>query len=254
MNTKEYEMDLKANNMKDGVKAWLVDHYTQTRTPIGMVGKTTFKFNVTTDQASGDSSRFLIIFDYTAPPAPKPSTVINLKAKGITDGIQVDWQTESEQAMDRYILERSSDGKHFNQAASVRSHGTALTTQNYGWFDADPLDGINYYRVKSISSTGEYLYSNTVTAEFIKGTPQVLLYPNPVVGSSFNLQWINMTKGNYKIELTDNIGHLVWKEELDHDGTNHISRMRLSAALARGVYTAHLIGNHFTKNWRVIID
>lgn len=73
-----------------------------------------------------------------------------------------------------YIVEKSNDGKEFNQLAII----AATNNETYSFNDKNYSNTIAYYRIKLVKSDGNKLYSNVVVAKS-DNKNGIKLYPNP---------------------------------------------------------------------------
>ena len=69
------------------------------------------------------------------------------------------WQTGSEANNNKFLVQRSQDGKRFETIGTVKGAGNSLTRQFYSFTDSDPQEGFNYYRLKQVDFDGKYEYS-----------------------------------------------------------------------------------------------
>jgi hypothetical protein len=72
---------------------------------------------------------------------------------------------------------------------------------DYGFFDANPLPGTSYYRIKNNDLDGKSAYSIIVRVNRNKTIKGLSLYPNPVVNGIVLLQGSDLSRGNYKINI-----------------------------------------------------
>jgi hypothetical protein len=91
---------------------------------------------------------------------------------------QLDWAVNDNHEAALYVIERSKDGIVFVpiirlDPSSERDYAT------YQQFDAAPLYGWNYYRLKVYDNAGKYLYSS-VRKIYNGSNVQLQIYPNPV--------------------------------------------------------------------------
>ncbi len=95
--------------------------------------------------------------------------------------VDLQWMVEQESLNDRYLVERSSDGQHFEALQEVKSKGshTGQDTCNYSDRTA-PATGLLYYRIKQYSINGSYVYSKVIAIKRKQTSPALSLYPNPV--------------------------------------------------------------------------
>lgn len=130
--------------------------------------------------------------DYIVPPAcyggaVVPIELFTFKAKQVADNVAlVEWVTLSEIDHSHFIVERSQNGIRFEALTRVESEGGKGERAQYEVYDNQPLEGINYYRLKSIDLNGEYSYSQIQSVTFRKKLLRSLLvYPNPAIEEAF---------------------------------------------------------------------
>ena len=172
--------------------------------------------------------------------APLPVKFGNIKAFEKMTGIQIDWTSYSEVDVDRYVIERSSNGSGFTSIGEV----TALNSSNetpYGFFDAGPLPGISYYRLRNLDMDGKSGYSNIVRVDLRKDNKDITLYPNPVrSGGYISYGSANMAKGNYSASIFNAAGQQVFIQKFSHNGGAINQTIQLPASVRSGYYTLQL--------------
>jgi len=99
---------------------------------------------------------------------PLPVQLLNFDAQLVTDKVQIWWSTASELDNDHFVVERTLDGKEFSFIDQVKSYGPSTKTQNYETYDHNPVEGIQYYRLKSVDVQGGFEYSKLVPVRFGK--------------------------------------------------------------------------------------
>ena len=104
------------------------------------------------------------------------------------------WNTYSEAQTNIFKLQRSENGINFYDIAEIPAAGFSATVRSYSLPDNDPVNGINYYRIKMIESGGRYQNSPVVkTINKIQDNWHVLSDP------------ANKSIGVFGIEKGDNI-------------------------------------------------
>ena len=134
------------------------------------------------------------------------------------------------------ILERSADGINFNSIYNITA--TALRcNQPFDYSDANPLPGVNYYRLKMISADGNSNYSNIVAlTNNSKGFDMISMSPNPVINGSFSLNLLSSSAAPVEIKIMDMQGRVVDKQMKNiTSGLNSINF--IIHKLASGTYT-----------------
>ncbi|MCB0557000.1 MAG: hypothetical protein KDD02_25860, partial [Phaeodactylibacter sp.] len=79
-----------------------------------------------------------------------PIHLLSFTGKAQASTIELQWATATEQNNDYMAVERSADGKVFDEIGRVPGHGTTLEPQSYTLTDRRPLPGINYYRLRQV--------------------------------------------------------------------------------------------------------
>ncbi len=236
MQQQAYRFAINGSNFANdaNLSAYLKDKFLSTETAISLSGATEYNFTVTADNNSKAADRFMVVFRSNA---SLPVTLTNVKAYQQNSGIAVEWNTQSESGMQQYEVEKSANGTNF-----VKVNTTAAksgTTNSYNWFDATPFSGANYYRIKAISLNGEVKYSSIVVVRLnTKGT-KITLYPNPVKGSTIQLQLSNLEKGNYSVTLFNQLGQQVMSKTINHNGGSSNQTIEIGT-IAGGVYELRL--------------
>jgi hypothetical protein len=236
---KTYEFNIQpANFNAPGLAAYLVDSYTSASIPLSLSSNTTYQFTVTSATGSWAANRFMIVFKNTGV-LPLIFTSIKAYAKNAAN-IQVNWSVSNESGITAYEVERSVDGVNFTKVATV----TAIGSINYGWLDAHAVNGSNYYRIKSMGA-GASSYTSIVMVNLgISGDGNILVYPNPLTGSTFTVQLNNMDKGSYTLNLYSQQGQKVFSHLLQHTGGSAAETIHLNKALTPGIYQLELVGTN----------
>lgn len=80
-----------------------------------------------------------------------------------TSRVDLKWSTDTENNMSHFIVERSTDGIHFSDAALVFAYGNTTGKSNYVF--TDNISKVQapsvYYRISSIGNDGNNQYSDT---------------------------------------------------------------------------------------------
>ncbi len=124
--------------------------------------------------------------------------------------VKVNWTSQNEQNYTDFTVERSTDnGKSFDAIGVVPSSGQ----NSYGFIDKTPVDGQNWYRLKSVDITDSVQYSAIVKIGFsyqdqnLK-TQLITIYPNPVA-SVMNLTIDVQSQHTYALTITNSLGLVV---------------------------------------------
>ena len=222
--------------------AMLVDRFTNTNTPISLTQNTTVDFTVTSNPASANQDRFRILFNVGA---PIPVTFTNVSAYSRNGGIQVDWKVAAELNINRYQVERSTDGRNFTTAGTVAATGNTGSEVNYGWFDPNPTPGTHFFRIRSIGNAAGDVKLTQVVRVVIGGdqTPAVTVAPNPIQSNTMNVQFRNVTGGRYNLRLMNAAGQVMYTNIAELVGGNSTMTYRLPVVITAGTYTLEVLGS-----------
>jgi hypothetical protein len=106
---------------------------------------------------------------------PVTLTSFTVKKEGEHTAI-LKWATTAESNSDRFEIERSTDARQWFKIAEKASAGESASMKEYGYTDAAPAEGMNYYRLKMVDKDATFAYSRIQTAEF---RAALMAYPNP---------------------------------------------------------------------------
>jgi hypothetical protein len=225
-----YEWEFTAENFNaPGLTAYVQDAFTNTETAISLSGTTVVPFTVTSNAASKAANRFRVVYRTSG---VLPVTLTSVKAFQQNNGITVAWNTQTESGMEQYEVEKSANGTSFSKVNTTPAK--AGTSNSYNYFDATPINGANYYRIKAISLNGDVKYSSVVVVRLGDKGTTLSVYPNPVKGNTISVSLNGLTKGNYTLSVFNQLGQQVLNRVISHNGgvaTQTIDLGKLSAGL-----------------------
>ncbi len=173
---------------------------------------------------------------------PLPVTLVSFTATKNSNQVNLQWVTENEINLTRYELERSSDGVHYTTLTTVPSRGSSAQ-QIYKANDNDPLEDVNYYRLKITDIGGRFTYSVVSTVNFRKKYDFVIS-PNPATD-----YFIISNAGNFtQVQIIDAAGKLVRQMNRSTDNRYNIY------GLAKGLYVVKLFGTAETFSAKLLVE
>jgi Secretion system C-terminal sorting domain len=129
-----------------------------------------FKDNETTELVVGDGCPSLNV--------PLPIEIIGFDATKGKSNTLLTWKTVNALQMSHFDVERSKDGKTFEPIGQAVKAVNTIDQMTYKLTDEHPIEGINYYRLKSVETTGKVVYSKVISILF-GGNFISKAYPNP---------------------------------------------------------------------------
>jgi hypothetical protein len=187
---------------------------------------------------------------FTGANAPLPVTITSIKAYQQNNGVNVKWDVADEQNIDRYEIEKSTDGTHFKVAGEVAANNSS----EYTWFDNNPANGNNYYRIRVIENSNGIHYTNIVVVNIENNASSMRVYPNPAKESMIGLQWNNQPKGVYTIQLFNSGGKQLLSKTITHSGGSASENIYLPKGMSKGVFYLVVIGNNKKEILPVIVQ
>jgi hypothetical protein len=165
-----------------------------------------------------------------------PVKLGSIKAYEKLNGIQLDWKVYSENKVKSYEIERSADGRSYTTVGSLPALYNNTGDGDYGFFDANPLPGTGYYRIKNNDLDGRSTYSIIIRVNRNKAIKGLSLYPNPVLNRIVSLQGSDVGRGNYKISIFASNGQEIYKQHIKHNGGTISQTIELPLTISKGIY------------------
>ncbi len=245
----QLKIDL-TNFLANGLQAFLVDKFSNTRTMLTMGSNNNYPF-VTSSNASSFNNRFNIVYQQTI----LPIDFISLKAYSTNSGVMVDWITQ-ESNTDFYDVEYSTNGQTFIKIATIKASGSSLNSvQNYNYNHTTPQNGNNYYRIKSVDISGSIKYSSVVLVAISNTTTtSITVYPNPIKNGKVTVQFNNISKGTYNIYISNVIGQAIYSTVQYHNGGSSSYQLLLPKSVTKGTYQLNIGNDAFNKTEKVLVE
>lgn len=227
-----YRFVFNASGLQDaGVYGFIEDNYTKTRTPLNMDGNTEVDFTITAIPASKAADRFRIVFrEMTV----MPVTFTSVKATQKNTAISVEWKVENQSRMQQYDVEKSVDGSQFTKVATIAANNNSASA--YNWIDANPVDGYNYYRIRSVDVNGKTEYTSIVKVQMGKIAAQIKVYPNPAVDAKVSVELNNVPAGVYYARLFNPLGQVIVSQKIIHQSGTITETIKWNSTSAKGIY------------------
>ena len=156
--------------------------------------------------------------------------------------VRVDWETASEYNNDFFSVERSKDGKSFEQIFTKKGNRESKSNIWYTGFDNNPVIGVGYYRLKQTDFDGKFTYSDLVSVDY---APEQLhnlkIFPNPISDNFLQLYYFSEFNNLVELAIFTPAGKLIYKDNLEVvNGENAI--IHEVSSIPTGIYILK-IGN-----------
>ena len=170
----------------------------------GLPEGSTFNFNgsdFTISYSGGDGNDITMTNN-----SPLPVELIGFNVRATKNEVELTWATASETNNDYFTIERSGDGRSFEEIGSIPGKGNSNLRNEYSFSDNKPLTGTSYYRLKQTDFDGQFSYSDIRQIEF-KKAGVIKIYPT----IAKDLLTIEMDETNEAatVKIADINGHIL---------------------------------------------
>lgn len=156
--------------------------------------------------------------------------------------VWLQWDVDSAEDGDYFIVERATDGEHFETIGAVRKTGN---TSHYELTDLAPPNGTDHYRIRYAGQSEKQIYSRAIQLS-LSGDVDFKFYPNPV-----DKLFIIRTEHSIEIQVIDALGAVRLYKRLQ-PGIQVIN----ASSLERGLYilrvadkeSNRVVSNQLVKN------
>lgn len=145
--------------------------------------------------------------------APMPATLKYFSASLLGTNASINWSTANEVNVNGYEVEKSNNGINYTSIGFTNAKNT--NTASYSLTDVN-INGLSYYRLKTIDKDGKSSYSKVVTLN-TKKSPKLEIFPNPVV-NNLTVSHEKAT-GNAVIKIATVDGKIIMTKNLQEGAT-----------------------------------
>jgi hypothetical protein len=208
-----------------------------TATPADLVDWTNTTFFPTNTPAASGGIELLATTGIAATATVLPTRFISFDAVENGGIVNLKWSVENETAVNRYEIERSTDGVNFYKVNEVKSIGS----HNYTLPDniTSVLSDQVYYRIKQYDQSGYYYFSKTLAIKLNIKPSSMILYPNPAIRSLY-VNFISVANDKGVISVTNSLGAQVISQHVQLIKGNNSFTVDGVNALPRGAYQLSL--------------
>ncbi|PZF71777.1 T9SS type A sorting domain-containing protein [Taibaiella soli] len=156
---------------------------------------------------------------------PLPLTLVSFTGTAKNTDVQLDWLTYREENTSYFSIERSNDGQNFESIGTVTSQHNTDQQYQYSFTDANPNNGANFYRLKTVDYDQKTQYSPVVKVSMQTSDvyQSVVASPNPF-NATLNVQVNAAQRETGYIRLFDVQGKPVYNASQTFEiGANNVS-------------------------------
>lgn len=177
-----------------------------------------------------------------------PIELVLFTANLENQGIQLDWQTASEQDNRGFEVQRSTDALHWEVLYFENGNGTTVESHDYSYWDEKPASSINYYRLRQVDYDDQFKYSKIVCMKMKTDGSGFRLFPNPAKGQ-VEIEF-PAVKTDALLQVFDQMGVLITSALL---GEGQISYPVQLQGIPSGMYTVSFKGGDRTIVQKLVV-
>ncbi len=168
-----------------------------------------------------------------------PIDLLAFDARASGPVVEVDWEVAREVDVSHYIVERSADGEHFEEAGRVAAVGHTLQSIRYQFVDQQPLSGLSYYRLHQVINDGNMSTTHMVPVLFGGGRTELEVFPNPA-NETLWLSFVSSGEDVLMWRIHDASGRRVTEASFNATAGKNLIELPI-ARLDQGSYTVEVI-------------
>jgi hypothetical protein len=136
------------------------------------------------------------------------------------NNINLQWKFADSKQNDHFEIERSADGENFSSIGSLsENNNSADGNISFAFADGNPVNGINYYRIKQVDIDGTYSYSQIIQISFHSSFSGIRLLSNPVNNNTLVIE--NPDQQMIKeISIIDLTGRIIDRKNFQSQNTS----------------------------------
>ncbi len=211
-----------------------------TFTPVtGFTGPVNFVYTIC-DNGMPTVCANATLYILVSPVAVVPIILTDFKGLLNNQQVVLNWKTSTEINSSHFDVQRSLDGINFEKIGSVPAHGNSSAVNTYELTDKVPVEGVNYYRLKTVDLNGSFVYSSVVIIKIgnsIKG--YITVNPNPAHGN-IRLKFNGIEKGIYNVVLSNPLGKVQLSDQVTISQNAELRILKTQSKMAKGVYILHI--------------
>lgn len=168
-----------------------------------------------------------------------PIELLSFEGEATVNGNLLEWVTLTETNNDRFVVERSKDGKNFIVIGEVKGVGNSQHAVNYTYLDRTVGCGVHYYRLIQFDNNGLSSGSPTISITRGESSGGAEITVSPVPSRDFIEVTFQSASNIAELTLFDTKGQIALKQTVDSESCSKNVRLDINRLVA-GVYLLHI--------------
>lgn len=179
--------------------------------------------------------------------AALPVKMTAFELSRLNDNVELKWTTESEENNDYFEIQHSEDGKEFFRIGNINGNGASSTIQRYQFIHENPINGLNYYRLKQVDFNEQFEYSDVESIIVFDGST-LQIFPT-IVKSTVTIVGGKVFGKNAIYEVYNISGQKIQNGILPEDASEMILD---TSSWHQGHYVIQVLQNGNRNTFRII--
>lgn len=156
--------------------------------------------------------------------APLPIVLLDFEVAKTNKNAELSWTTISESGNDFFAIERSANGRVFNEINRVAGAGDSQISLDYKSIDTRPLAGVSYYRLRQVDLDGTTAFYGPIAFHNNENDNKPTVFPNPAQNEIYLR---NIPSGLSQMKVVNQNGQVVFTVEADQALSNRLDVSQL---------------------------
>jgi len=166
--------------------------------------------------------------------SPTPVRFSRFSVSQVNKAVLLNWATSYELNNRGFSIERSVDGRNWQEITFIAGTNTGDNLRQYAFTDAAPVKGINYYRIRQVDFDGKATFSAVQKINFSGLLNPHSVFPNPA-NDRISLKLGVIENDNTRFDIIAPDGRVLKTGALYKSQSNTVKSLDLNG-LPAGVY------------------
>lgn len=173
------------------------------------------KITIGSGSAEWDSNMGNLTGPLTISNGTLPIELIEFTSTCLSNGVELNWSTASEENNDYFLVEKSSNGTDWELVAKITGSGTSGVVNKYVHIDYTNNNELTYYRLTQVDKNSAKEVFKAIDVNCKNVTNQMILYPNPSSTELNILLDVTTSSNNNYIKILNSVGQIVIETKVD---------------------------------------
>jgi len=179
------------------------------------------------------------------------TSLLSFEAERVTEGIEIKWETGSEENNSHFEIWKSYDLVDFESVATVEGAGTSNNFHDYYYMDEN-ISRVVYYKLKEVNFDGRSADCEIVKVNYYVHECTFNAYPNPTSNGAFDIQVQGISDSeSVSITLVNMQGSIILTETMISDSFGQLNK-RIDLSGIKGTFTLIMSAQEQTIKRRVV--